>query len=53
METGPGERLNLQDKQPAVVEELTRLLERFVADDRSTLGRKLPSDVSIDIWKRA
>ena len=48
-----GERNNVQDKHPEIVARLTRLLERYVADGRSTPGAKQANTVPVDIWKAA
>ena len=48
-----GEQRNLQAEQPAVVARLTRLLERYVAQGRSTPGAAQRNDVEVDIWKPA
>jgi arylsulfatase A-like enzyme len=45
-----GEQTNVQDKQPEMVARLTALLERYVADGRSTPGARQPNTVRIDIW---
>ena len=47
------ESVNVQDKHPDVVERLTRLLEKYVADGRSTPGAARRNDVAVDIWKMA
>jgi arylsulfatase A len=46
-----GEKVNLHDKHPAVVERLTKLLERYVADGRSTPGSRQQNAVAVDIWR--
>lgn len=46
-----GERRNLEAEQPGKVEELTALLERFVAEGRSTPGPRQANAVHVDIWK--
>lgn len=45
------ERENIQNKHPDVVEHLVHLLEKYVADGRSTSGRPQANDVPVDIWK--
>jgi len=45
------ERKNLQAEQPDVVARLTKLLEKYVADGRSTPGSPQHNDVPVDIWK--
>ncbi|MDD4873086.1 MAG: arylsulfatase [Kiritimatiellae bacterium] len=47
-----GEQKNLQAEHPEVVERLTKLLEKYVADGRSTPGVPQKNDVEIDIWKK-
>jgi arylsulfatase A len=47
-----GEKANLQEKHPDVVERLTKLLEKYVADGRSTPGAPQQNDVAVDVWKR-
>jgi arylsulfatase A-like enzyme len=46
------ESRNVQADHPEVVERLTRLLERIIADGRSTPGAKQPNDAEIKIRKR-
>jgi arylsulfatase A-like enzyme len=43
----PGERRNVQAQYPEIVEHLSRLLERYVAEGRSTPGKRLQNDVSV------
>ena len=45
------ERKNLQAEQPEVVARLTKLLEKYVADGRSTPGPPQANASRIDIWK--
>ena len=47
-----GERINLHDKQSETVKRLTNLLEKYIADGRSTKGEPQKNDVKVD-WKRA
>ncbi len=49
--TDIGEQANLQDKHPEIVARLTRLLERYVVDGRSTPGPNQTNTVPVDIWK--
>ncbi|MCL4201979.1 MAG: arylsulfatase [Pirellulaceae bacterium] len=44
-----GEQKNLQDREPQQVRELTELLERLVADGRSTPGKNQPNNGPVDI----
>jgi len=46
------ERRNLQADQPEVVKRLAALLEKHVADGRSTPGAPQQNDAMVDIWKR-
>ena len=45
------ESVNVQDQHPDVVERLTQLLEKYVAEGRSTPGTAQKNDVTVDIWK--
>jgi hypothetical protein len=45
------ETTNVQDQHPEVVERLTALLDRYVADGRSTPGAAQKNDVAVDIRK--
>lgn len=45
-----GERHNLQAEQPERVQELIRLLERLVAEGRSTPGPRQSNAVAVDLW---
>jgi arylsulfatase A-like enzyme len=47
--TDLGERTNVKAEHPAVVARLTRLLEKFVADGRSTPGMPQRNDRNVDI----
>ena len=49
--TDIGEQTNLESAQPEKVAELTKLLEKYVADGRSTPGASQPNATPIDIWK--
>jgi arylsulfatase A-like enzyme len=51
MAADPGEKSNLAAKHPEVVERLTKLLEKHVADGRSTPGAPQKNDVDVDIRK--
>lgn len=46
-----GEQKNLIAENPEVVARLTALLEKYVADGRSTPGPKQENDVKVDIYK--
>jgi arylsulfatase A len=47
----PAERQNIQDKHPDVVARLTRLLEKYVADGRSTPGPPRKNDGKVVLRK--
>ena len=46
-----GERTNEYASHPEIVERLTKLLEKYVADGRSTPGPKQTNDAPINLWK--
>ena len=46
-----GEKTNVQAENPEVVDRLTRLLEKYVADGRSTPGAPQQNAVPIELWK--
>ena len=46
-----GEKTNVQDQHPDVVERLTQLLEKYVADGRSTPGEPQKNTTPVDVWK--
>jgi arylsulfatase A-like enzyme len=48
-----GEQANVHDKHPDVVARLTRLLERYVAEGRSTPGAPQKNTGDVDIWNGA
>jgi arylsulfatase A-like enzyme len=52
MESDLGERKNLQAENPEVVKRLLGLLEKYVADGRSTPGAPQANDAKVDIWKK-
>ena len=52
MEEDIGEQNNLQAQYPEVVSEMTQLLESYVENGRSTLGKAVKNDANIDIWKK-
>jgi hypothetical protein len=47
-----GEQTNLARDHAEIVERLTRLLEKYVADGRSTPGMPQKNDTTVDIWKK-
>ncbi len=51
MAADPGEKTNLHDKHPDVVARLTKLLEKYVVDGRSTPGAAGKNAVAVDVWK--
>jgi arylsulfatase A-like enzyme len=53
MKADPGETVNLAVQTPDVVKKLTGLLEKYVAEGRSTPGPKLKNDVEVTILKSA
>jgi arylsulfatase A-like enzyme len=53
LEQDVGEKVNVQDKHPEVVARLTKLLEKYVADGRSTPGAAQKNTGTIDIWNGA
>ena len=52
MEADVTEEKNLEDEHPDVVKQLTELLERYVAQGRSTPGEPQKNTVPVDIWKK-
>lgn len=52
MAADPGETKNQAADQPEVVARLTKLLESYVADGRSTPGEKQKNDVAVVIHKK-
>jgi arylsulfatase A-like enzyme len=46
-----GEKTNTQANHTELVDRLTRLLEKYVADGRSTPGAPQKNDVPIELWK--
>ncbi len=51
--TDRSERHNVQDQHPEVVDRLTRLLEKYVVDGRSTPGKPQKNDGRVVLHKRA
>ena len=45
------EKTNTQADHTEVIDRLTRLLEKYVADGRSTPGAPQKNDVPIELWK--
>lgn len=48
---GIGETKNVQAEHPDVVKRLTNLLEKYVADGRSTPGKKQANTTPVEIWR--
>jgi arylsulfatase A-like enzyme len=46
-----GEKRNLQEQHPEVVAQLSKLLEKYVSDGRSTPGLPQQNTTPVDIWK--
>jgi len=46
-----GETANVQGQHPEIVARLTQLLEKFVADGRSTPGAPQPNTGEVNIWR--
>jgi len=46
------EQKNLQALHPEITERLTKIIERYVTQGRSTPGRPQKNDAQIDIWKK-
>ena len=46
------ERANEYSAHPEIVAQLTKLLEKYVADGRSTPGPSLKNDVPVEVWKK-
>lgn len=48
-----GETRNVQDQHPEIVQRLTALLQKSIADGRSTPGQPQANTVTPDLWKPA
>jgi hypothetical protein len=48
-----GEKNNLESANPATIHRMFKLLEKYVANGRSTPGPAQKNDAPIDLWKRA
>jgi hypothetical protein len=46
-----GERTNEWQAHPEIVAQLTKLVEKYVADGRTTAGTLETNDVIVNIWK--
>lgn len=51
LDADAGEKSNVEAKHPDVVERLTKLLEKYVADGRSTPGKPQKNTLPVDVWK--
>lgn len=51
LESDVGEKQNVQDKHPEVVERLTRLMEKYVAEGRSTPGAPQKNEGKVNFWR--
>ncbi len=51
LSSDPSEQHNVEHEHPQVVERLTRLLEKYVANGRSTPGEPQSNAVDVDIWR--
>ena len=51
--TDIGETKNVQAQHPEVVAQLTKLLEKYVADGRSTPGTPQPNTTPVNIWRQS
>ncbi len=47
-----GEQTNAYDQHPEIVSQMTKLLEKYVADGRSTPGPSLKNDAPVEISKK-
>ena len=52
MATDPGEQVNLYNRDTGTVARLTGLLEKYIADGRSTPGERQHNDVPVALWKK-
>ncbi len=51
LEADIGEKKNVQDANPEVVERLTKLLQKYVAEGRSTPGARQANEGETPIWR--
>ncbi len=51
LSTDLAEEKNLESEHPEIVAQLTKLMERYAAEGRSTPGAAQPNDGAVDIWK--
>jgi arylsulfatase A len=52
MQEDIGEQKNVATHKPIVVAELTKLLENYIKNGRSTEGVALKNDTDVDMWKK-
>lgn len=52
LQNDPGEKDNVQATNPTVVKRLTTLLEKYVAEGRSTPGKAQKNTTPVDIWRK-
>lgn len=52
MTSDVGEQHNMESKHPEIVKRLLPLLEKYIADGRSTPGSKEKNETDVDIWKK-
>jgi arylsulfatase A-like enzyme len=52
METDVTERMNVEAQHPDVVKRLTRLMEQYISNGRSTPGKLEQNNVEVDLWKK-
>jgi hypothetical protein len=53
LESDPAEARNVQAENPEIVARLTKLMEKYVGDGRSTPGALQSNNDPVDIWKAA
>jgi len=46
-----GEKVNVQEQHPEIVQRLLKLMEKYIADGRSTAGPTQKNDATIRLWK--
>ena len=51
-EADVSEKQNLEAAHPDIVQRLTKQLEQWVSDGRSTPGQPQQNDTTVDIWKK-
>lgn len=53
MQADVTERMNVAAQHPDVVQRLTRLMEQYIADGRSTPGKRQQNNTAVDLWKKS